>query len=75
MKTKTGALWAILIISVNIAFAQTGVLSGKVVDAKTGETLIGATVLVDGNTSMGAATDMDGNFTIAKIPEIGRAHV
>lgn len=68
MKTKYSALWAILMITANIAFAQTGVLSGKVVDAKTGETLIGATVLVDGNTSMGAATDMDGNFTIAKIP-------
>lgn len=48
--------------------AQTGVLSGKVVDAKSGETLMGSTVVVDDNTNLAASTDLDGNFTIPKVP-------
>lgn len=53
-----------------IAFsqAQTGVVSGKVVDGKTGETLIGATVAVDDSQNLAVATDLDGNFTISKVP-------
>lgn len=46
--------------------AQTGKLSGKVVDAKTGETLPGATVLIEG-TSKASAVDFDGNFSINSI--------
>lgn len=56
------------------ASAQTGILSGKVVDSKSGETLIGATVVIDENSTLGASTDMDGNFTIPKIPA-GKHHV
>ncbi len=50
------------------AFAQTGVISGKIADAKTGETLIGAIVAVDDNQDLAASTDLDGNFTIQKVP-------
>jgi TonB-dependent receptor len=53
-------------------FAQ-GVISGKVVDGKTGETLIGATIAVE-NSPLGAQTDLDGNFTIPKVPK-GRHNV
>lgn len=42
------------------SFAQT-IISGVIKDASTGETLIGATVVVKGTTE-GAATDIDGNF-------------
>ena len=45
------------------AFAQVGSIAGKVVDAKTGEELIGVSVLVEG-TAFGAATDFQGKFTI-----------
>ena len=45
------------------AVAQTDVLKGKVVDAATGEPVIGATVKVNG-ADKGAVTDLDGNFTI-----------
>lgn len=38
-------------------------VKGKIVDAETGETLIGATAIIEG-TSIGAASDPDGNFTI-----------
>jgi hypothetical protein len=47
--------------------AQTGRISGTILDAKTGETLPGATVLVDG-TSKGAAADFDGKFSINNVP-------
>ncbi len=50
------------------ASAQTGVVSGKIVDAKSGETLMGTTVVIDENTNWAASTDLDGNFTIAKVP-------
>ncbi|WP_255563283.1 TonB-dependent receptor [Mucilaginibacter sp. 21P] len=47
------------------AYAQTtGKITGKVIDQKTSETLIGATVSIEGTTT-GAATDVDGKYTIA----------
>ena len=48
------------------AVAQTDVLKGKVVDAATGEPVIGATVKVNG-ADKGAVTDLDGNFTISGV--------
>ncbi|MFA5328864.1 MAG: TonB-dependent receptor [Prolixibacteraceae bacterium] len=45
---------------------QTGVITGTVADANTKETLIGATVAIQG-TSNGAITDFDGNFRIEKV--------
>lgn len=49
-------------------FAQSGQgkLAGEVVDAETGEPLIGANVLLE-NTSMGAATDANGKYFILNI--------
>ncbi|WP_455585951.1 carboxypeptidase-like regulatory domain-containing protein [Bacteroides sp.] len=55
-------LVAILTVcSAATAFAQTTV-KGQVVDAETGEPLIGAAVTVAG-TTQGSVTDLDGNFT------------
>ncbi len=45
-------------------FAQTGLLTGKVIDASTKETLIGANILVTQLENIGAATDIDGNFKL-----------
>jgi TonB-linked SusC/RagA family outer membrane protein len=39
-------------------------IKGKVIDAKTGESIIGATIAVKGTTS-GTITDIDGNFSIS----------
>lgn len=44
-----------------------GTLAGKVWDERTGENLIGASILVV-NTKIGASTDIDGKFEIKKIP-------
>jgi outer membrane receptor protein involved in Fe transport len=50
--------------------ASKGKISGRVVDAKTGDPLIGANVVVDG-TSLGASTDLDGFFFIINVsPDI-----
>lgn len=45
------------------AFAQQRI-NGQVIDSKTGEPIIGATVVLKSNPSTGTATDFDGNFTI-----------
>jgi TonB-dependent receptor len=49
------------------AFAQQGTLSGNVIDAETGEELIGATVLAQG-TSTGTVTDISGNYQLQLDP-------
>jgi hypothetical protein len=49
------------------SFSQ-GSIGGSVKDVKTGEAVIGASVVIQG-TSIGAATDVDGNFLIANVNE------
>ena len=49
-----------------VAFAEGRQITGTVVDG-TGETVIGANVLVVGTTN-GVITDMDGNFTLQDVP-------
>lgn len=48
-------------------FGQTGTLRGTVTDASNGETVIGATVVVEGTTT-GTSTDLDGNFSLEVAP-------
>jgi TonB-linked SusC/RagA family outer membrane protein len=47
--------------------AQQKTISGRVTEASTGESIIGASIAVKG-TSIGTATDVDGNFTL-NVPE------
>ena len=49
-----------------ILFAQTGKIVGTVTDARTGEPLIGANVIIEG-TLMGTATDFDGIILILNV--------
>jgi len=46
---------------------STGTITGTVTDAKTGETFIGATVILEG-TELGDATNSEGRYTIDNIP-------
>jgi TonB-dependent receptor len=48
-------------------FAQTGIISGKIIDTKIADVIIGATVKISA-TTLGAASDLDGNFNIQKVP-------
>lgn len=62
-------LWlfiACTLLSASMAFAQKTV-TGKVIEAATGEPVIGASVKVEG-TSVGQATDLNGQFTIQNVP-------
>lgn len=63
---KKIALFITLIGLTIVTYAQTGKIIGKIVDGKTGETLPGATVLIEGTTKGGSA-DFDGNFSISNV--------
>lgn len=56
---------ALCLVQLNI-LAQTGTIKGTVSDLKTGETLIGATVYIQG-TTVGTTTDIDGNYILKNI--------
>ena len=55
------------------AFAQSKTVSGTVLD-KTGESVIGASVVVKG-TANGTITDIDGNFILSDVPTNGTIQV
>ncbi|WP_455667070.1 SusC/RagA family TonB-linked outer membrane protein [Phocaeicola sp.] len=60
------ALFSVLAIG---AYAQSKTVSGTVLD-KTGESVIGASVVVKGTTN-GTITDFDGKFTLQNVPDNG----
>lgn len=60
---KKALITILYVIIGSAAFAQTGKISGKVSDKKTGETLIGVTVKIVGTTK-GVSTDVEGRYTI-----------
>jgi outer membrane receptor protein involved in Fe transport len=57
----------LFVLIVTAISAQTGKISGTILDAKTGETLPGAMASVEG-TGKGAIADFDGKFTIIGVP-------
>ncbi|EKU91284.1 SusC/RagA family TonB-linked outer membrane protein [Bacteroides oleiciplenus] len=62
---KLPYLLLLLLLSCLPTLAQNGVtVKGTVLDG-TGETVIGASIVVKGNTSIGTISDIDGNFTLA----------
>jgi outer membrane receptor protein involved in Fe transport len=68
-KISTNLLASLVFLLISTAvLAQSGVgkMSGKVIDADTKETLIGANIILL-NTNLGAATDIDGNYFILNI--------
>lgn len=68
MSNKILILFISLIFFSDFLLAQTtGKITGKVIDAKTKEPLIGANVLVL-DTQRGGSTDLNGIFTIDKVP-------
>lgn len=67
MKLFSLTLGSLLLMAVNSLTAQTGSIAGTVFDKETKETLIGATVSIEG-TDSGNFTDFDGNFILRDIP-------
>lgn len=65
MKQFLQTVILLFILNLNL-LAQTGSIKGTVQDSKTGETLIGATILIQG-TSQGTITNFDGEFGFQKL--------
>jgi outer membrane receptor for ferrienterochelin and colicin len=53
-------------ISSNISLAQTGIIQGRIADAKNNESIPFANVVISGSTS-GGSSDLDGNFIIQNL--------
>ena len=51
----------IIVILFGQLFAQSGSITGRILDSENNDPLIGANVIVVG-TTMGAATDLNGNY-------------
>lgn len=66
MMKKAVLNFLLMVLSLGV-MAQTGTLSGTVVDENTKETIIGATVFVK-ETAQGTLTDFDGNYTLNVAP-------
>jgi len=67
IKIRFISVFLILITSVNLFSTNYGKITGKVVDANSGEPLIGANIVVTGQ-SLGAATDQEGEYVILQVP-------
>ncbi|MGY3213559.1 TonB-dependent receptor domain-containing protein [Mucilaginibacter sp. HD30] len=57
-------VFIIFIINLNLSAQDAGKISGKITDQKTSETLIGATIAIDG-TGKAAAADVDGKYLLS----------
>ncbi|MFY0607947.1 MAG: TonB-dependent receptor [Cyclobacteriaceae bacterium] len=55
-----------LTLIIGVGYAQEGILTGKIVDETTGESLFGATIVKQGTTN-GTSSDFDGNYSL-KLP-------
>lgn len=70
MKSKISTLLIFLFAFLLNANAQKGTIRGKVFDGSSGESLIGATVIIlNSSPLLGTVTDYDGNFNIENVPE------
>ena len=68
MKTRL-VLFLIVLATVVPSAAQT-TITGHIADARTGESLIGASVVPKSSNELGAVTDIDGNFTLVTNVEL-----
>ena len=66
-------IFALLVFVSVTSVAQTGRILGKIIDAKTGETLPGATAVIEGSTK-GASADFDGSFSLNNVP-VGKVNL
>lgn len=57
---------ALLVLPATLAFAQSGKIAGRVVDAASGDPLPGVNVVLDG-TTQGATSDIDGYYNILNV--------
>lgn len=65
MKAKVFSIFLFLLISSKLL--SQGTISGKVLDADNGESIIGCNIILQG-TTIGTVTDFDGNYTLQNVP-------
>ena len=59
-----------LLIAINLSFVFSASISGKVLDKKTQEILIGANIFIEVDDQiMGSATDVNGLYRIENVPD------
>ncbi len=69
MRTMTRSILGLFLLLPAALFSQTGAIRGQVTDARSGELLVGArVVIVDTKPGKGAATDVNGMFLVQKLP-------
>ncbi len=61
-------IFLFLLLTLTAFTAQATVLKGIITDAKTGEALVGATVMLNGSIRLGAVTGLDGGYQLKAIP-------
>ncbi len=61
------SLLSLLILNLPLYSAQTGKIAGKIIDAKTGDPIAAANILLEG-TRLGACCDLDGEYYILNVP-------
>ena len=65
MKNMRTVLLFFLVTMISLSISAQNVTVKGTVKDKTGETVIGASVVQKGNTGNGTITDIDGNFTLS----------
>ncbi|MEZ5357762.1 MAG: TonB-dependent receptor [Candidatus Zixiibacteriota bacterium] len=60
------ALGAVMLFTTS-AFAAGGKIAGKIVDAESGEAMVGVTVMLEG-TQTGTRSNLEGEYTISQVP-------
>ncbi len=65
--SKLILVFFLTIISTFMMAQKNAIISGKIIDKNSGETLIGATVQIEGTTT-GTITDIEGNFKFTVVP-------
>jgi hypothetical protein len=67
VRTRSSVAVCVLLLAGGLSASPTCVLKGRVRDARTGDPLVGASVVVNG-TESGNATDLNGDYVIVGLP-------
>ncbi|HOY31290.1 MAG TPA: outer membrane beta-barrel protein [Bacteroidales bacterium] len=66
LKTLFQLLCCLQCLSISTVFSQNETITGTITDLKTRETIVGATVMIEGSTT-GVSSDLDGNFKLGPL--------
>ena len=61
-------IFLFILLTLTAVAAHATVLKGIITDAKTGEALVGATVMLNGSVRLGAVTGLDGSYQLKAVP-------